>query len=203
MVASVLTVSPEDREARYRGLRMSADEYFELEDDGFLYELIDGVVCMSPSPTPDHQDAATQIAAQIVAHLNEHPVGKVFVELDVKLGKGPTGGDLVYRPDVVFIRTEKVARNRKRIVEPPDLVVEIVSGTSRRYDNETKKSDYERCGVLEYWVIDPQKRTMQFFVLKDGRYLPASPQGELYNSEAVSGFVLDIARLKRSFSEPE
>ena len=158
---------------------------------------------MSPSPTPDHQDAATQISAQIVAFLNDHPVGKVFVELDVNLGQGPTGGDIVYRPDVVFIRTEKVARNRKRIDEPPDLAVEVISETSRRYDNETKKGDYERSGVSEYWVIDPKRGTMSFFRLRNGRYELIQPQGDKFTSEAVPGFVLDLARVRRTFPEPE
>jgi len=203
MVASVLIASPEGREARYRGLRMTADEYFALEDDGFLYELVDGVVCMSPSPTPDHQDAATQITVQIGGYLEKNPVGKVFIELDAHLGPGPTGGDIVYRPDVVFIRTEKVARNRKRIDEPPDLAVEIVSDTSRRYDNETKKGDYERSGVMEYWIIDPHRGTMSFYRLRDGRYELIQPKGDNFTSEAVPGFMLDLARVRRTFPEPE
>ena len=44
-----------EREARYHGLRLSADEYFALEDDGCWYEMIDGVVCMTPSPARNHQ----------------------------------------------------------------------------------------------------------------------------------------------------
>ncbi len=203
MSASVLIEAPKGSEARYRGLRMSANEYFALEDDGFLYELVDGVVCMSPSPTPEHQDAATQIAVQIGSYLDKNPVGKVFVELDVNLGRGPTGGDIVYRPDVVFIRTEKVARNRKRIDEPPDLAVEIISDTSRRYDTETKKGDYERAGVMEYWIIDPQRGTMSFFRLQSGRYESIPQQGDKFTSEAIPGLVLDLSRVKRTFPEPE
>lgn len=203
MFASVVIEAPKGTEARYRGLRMTADEYFALEDDGFLYELVDGVVCMSPSPTPEHQDAATQISAQIATFLNDHLVGKVFVELDVNLGQGPTGGDIVYRPDVVFIRAEKVARNRKRIDEPPDLAVEIVSDTSRRYDNETKKGDYERAGVMEYWVIDPNRGTMSFYRLRDGRYELVQPKGDAFASEAIPGFSLDLSRVRRTFPELE
>lgn len=203
MAASVLIEAPKGSEARYRGLRMTADEYFALEEDGFRYELVDGVVCMFPSLTPIHQEVAIHTAAQISGYLEKSRVGKVFVGLDVNLGPGPTGRDIVYRPDVVFIRTEKVARNRKRIDEPPDLAVEIVSDASRRYDNETKKGDYERAGVMEYWVIDPNRGAMDFYRLRDGRYHLIPPKGDSFESEAITGFALDLSRVRRIFPEPE
>jgi len=192
-------VCPASREVRYRGLRMTAEEYLQLEDDGFRYELIDGVICMSPSPTAVHQKVATRIAAQIVAYLEKHPVGEVFVEVDVNLGSGPRGGDLVYRPDVVFVRAERAAAMRERIVGPPDLVVEVVSNTSRRYDHETKKNDYERCGVGEYWLIDPEQDTMVFYRLQGGRYVEVTPQGNTIASEAIPGFTLDLNRVRKTF----
>ena len=189
------------REALYRGLRMTADEYFRLEDDGFRYELIDGIVCMSPSPTPTHQHVATQIKLLIAKYLDQHPVGVVLGEVDVYLESGRERGDLVYRPDIVFLRTDRMLRNRERIVEPPDLVVEIISNSSRRYDLETKKSDYERCGVREYWVIDPDRNTMTFYRLDSGRYVEVAPEGSSLTSQAVPGFVLDLDRVRRAFEE--
>ncbi|MBI4579614.1 MAG: Uma2 family endonuclease, partial [Planctomycetes bacterium] len=149
-------------EARYHGLRMTADEYLRLPDDGRWYELIDGVVCMSPSPTPAHQKVAARLVGQISAWLDRHPIGEVFVEVDVQLGVGPRGGDLVYRPDVVFVRGDAAGAITDRISGPPHLVVEIISPSSRRFDHETKKGDYERCGVEEYWIIDPERREMTF-----------------------------------------
>jgi Uma2 family endonuclease len=195
----VVPTIPFPKAASYAGLRMSAEEYFSLEEDACRYELIDGVVCMSPSPTPRHQKVAAFIVHQIAAHLDEHPLGEVFVEVDVHLGRGPKGGDLVYRPDVVFIRAERVAANIDRIVEPPDLVVEIVSDTSRRYDHETKKSDYERCGVAEYWIIDPAREAATFYRLESGQYIEVKTEGDRFHSTALAGLTLDLARLRRSF----
>ena len=197
MLTSVVDFA--NKEALYRGLRVSADEYFRLEEDGFRYELVDGVVCMSPSPTPVHQKVVTRIAAQIVAYLEVHPVGEVFVEVDVHLGAGPRGGDLVYRPDVIFLRTERVAQNQERIVGAPDLVVEVVSNTSRRYDNETKRSDYQRCGVSEYWLIDPDRESMTFLSLEGNHYVEMSTEGDTLKSRALSGFTLNLARVRKSF----
>ena len=64
--------------ARFRGLRMTADEFLQIPDDGYNYELIDGVVMMSPSPTPQHQRIAMEIAIQLGIYLRDHPVGAVL-----------------------------------------------------------------------------------------------------------------------------
>lgn len=183
-------------EPRYRGLRLSADEYFQLDDDGFRYELVDGVVCMSPSPTPAHQAIVLEIGAQIRNHLQQHPLGKVYVELDVQLR-----ADLVYRPDVIFLQAERAQQCRERVVGPPDLIVEVVSPDSKRYDAETKRGDYERCGVAEYWMIDPQRDSMVFLRLQGERYVEIKPTGNRLASEAVPGFTLDIERLRKAFSK--
>jgi len=178
---------------------MTAEEYAALPECEGWYELIDGVVCMSPSPLPLHQKVAARITGQITAYLDAHPVGEVFVEVDVFLSEGPRGGDLVYRPDIVFVRNERLPRGLDRITGAPDLVVEIVSDTSRRYDHETKKGDYERCGVAEYWLIDPYRKEMKFYHLKQDRYLVMAPRGDSLPSDAIPGFSLDLNRVRRTF----
>lgn len=187
------------REARYYGLRMTAKEYFDLEDDGFLYELVDGVVCMSPSPSPVHQALMAEITTQLGIHLRSAPVGRVFPEVDVHLGRASSGADLVYRPDIVFVRTEQLSEIGDHISGPPDMVAEIVSSGSRRYDTETKKNDYERCGVREYWLIDPEREVMTFYRLRDGKFAEVAPSDDLLNSEVVPGFALDLARVREAF----
>lgn len=194
-------VEPQSHSISYHGLRMTAEEYLALGPTEQWYELIDGLVHMSPSPTPRHQRVAARIAGEISEYLSHHPVGEVFVEVDVSLGRGPLGGDLVYRPDIVFLRAERAARNMDRITEPPDLVVEIVSPLSRRFDHETKKADYERAGVREYWIIDPEERTTTFYRLEAGRYVQVQPVGQRLASLAIPGFQLDLVRV-RSLLEP-
>lgn len=191
------TTSLERCGARYRGLRMSADEYFQLEDDGFRYELIDGVVFMSPSPTPRHQDVTLQLLMEIGSWLRDHPIGKVLSEVDVHLGSGPRGGDLVYRPDGLFLRRDPAEPWPPRIVGAPQLVIEVVSESSRRMDHETKKDDYERHGVEEYWIIDPELREMTFYRLQEGRFVKVAPEGGKLASGAIPGFVLDVAWLEK------
>ncbi|MBK8269623.1 MAG: Uma2 family endonuclease [Planctomycetes bacterium] len=154
--------STSESEAEYVGARMTVDAFLDIPDGGHFYELVDGVVIMSPSPTPKHQRVAMRIAYLIGDYLEKNPVGELFAEIDVHLGKGPQGGDLVYRPELVFIRSERMAGMEERIIGAPDMVLEVISRGSRRIDTGTKKDDFERFGVREYWLADPAHKTIVF-----------------------------------------
>jgi Uma2 family endonuclease len=173
---------------------MRADEYLQIEDGDRRYELVDGVVVRSPSPTPRHQAVLFELIAQIGAFLKANPIGIALPEVDVRLA-----GDLVYRPDLVFFRAERVERGWQRIDKAPDLVVEIVSPDYRSYDRETKKSDYERFGVGEYWLIDPDRDELAFFVLEGGQYVGVRVSGERFDSRVIRGFTLDLAAVRTTF----
>lgn len=182
------------RHPRYAGLRMSADKYRALEDDGFRYELINGVVILSPSPTPRHQSVLFEVSTQLGVFLHAHAIGRAYPETDVRLDD-----DLVYRPDIVFLRAERVRDNWECISAAPDLMVEIISPEYRAFDTETKKSDYERFGVAEYWLIDPDRDEMKFYRLEAGKYREVGVEGEHFSSEVIVGFQLDLSALRRSF----
>jgi Uma2 family endonuclease len=178
----------------YAGLRMTAEDYFRLPDDRYRYELLDGVITLSPSPSPKQQRVMVKIVKQLEAFAELHPVGNVYAELEIKLEE-----KIVYRPEIVFIRAERVLENWDRIRTAPDLVVEILSPESRRYDRETKRGDYERFGVREYWMIDPDDETFTFLRLEGGKYVEVAPEADRFASQAVPGFVLDLAAVRRSF----
>lgn len=183
----------------YRGLRLTADEYFALPNDGGRYELIDGVVQMSPSPNLQHQDVVAEFFRQLSAHVYAHKLGKSWVETDAHLGPSPRGGDLVYRPDLMFIRAERARALRQRVQIPPDLVVEVVLPDSGHLDYSTKREDYERAGVGEYWIIDPYALAMTFLRLKDGRFVEAPSGPDFYESETVTGLRLELAPIRALF----
>jgi Uma2 family endonuclease len=185
--------------AQFCGLRMTADEFLGIPDDGYNYELIDGVVVMSPSPKPVHQRVAMEIASQITWFLRDHPVGEALPEIDVHIGQGPNGGDLVYKPEVIFVRAERLPQMHDKIFGAPDLVVEVISRGSRLYDSETKRNDYERFGVGEYWLIDPQRKSMTFLRHDGEKFIEVAPDGDHFASQAVPGFVLDLARIREKF----
>lgn len=196
----VVKLSDDERgEAQFLGLRMAADEFLSLPDDGFNYELLDGVVVMSPNPTPPHQRVAGEIFSQIKWYLRDHPVGEVFFEIDVHLGRGARGGDLVYRPEVIFVSAARLPEMTEKISGAPELVVEVISRGSRRLDTQTKRGDYERSGVEEYWLVDPQRRALTFLRRAGGKFVEAQPDGDTLASSAIAGFELDLKPVRAAF----
>ncbi|MBP9025949.1 MAG: Uma2 family endonuclease, partial [Phycisphaerae bacterium] len=142
----------------YRGLRMTADEFLALPESKCHYELINGIVTMSPSPSMRHQQIVREILVQLATFLRGRGLGHAVHDVDVRFA-----ADLVYRPDVIYLSAEKFARCSTRVTEIPDLVVEVISPDSRRYDHETKKHDYERYGVQEYWLVDADERSFTLY----------------------------------------
>ncbi|WP_279233425.1 Uma2 family endonuclease [Desulfofundulus thermobenzoicus] len=80
----------------------------------------------------------------------------------------------------------------RRINGAPDLVVEILSPATAYYDLRKKFKVYERCGVKEYWIVDPEEKSVQVFLLKEGRFVldqEAERTGEI-PSRVLSGFAI-------------
>jgi Uma2 family endonuclease len=184
-----------ESEPLYSGMRLTSDEYLALPDDGFRYELIDGVVVMSPTPKPDHQDAVAAIEFQIRLFLREHPIGRLYEDIDVRFD-----AQTLYAPDLLFIAAGRLPRRPTRIDVVPDLIVEVISPSSERRDLTTKMADYQRCGVKEYWVIDAARHSMRFFRLQRGKLTAVRVSGTRFRSRAIPGFVLNLAELKRELN---
>lgn len=180
---------------RYAGLRLSADEYLDLPDDGFKYQVINGVVVMSPSPAPRHQGIKVELGAQLRNFLKAHPIARVFPDLDVRFA-----ADLVYRPDLVVVRNERLPKPLRRIDVVPDLIVEILSPGSEAMDERTKLADYQKFGVKEYWIVEPGE-PISIRVLRHiaGGFVEA-PVGTI-DSVVLPGFRLDMDALRQAVSE--
>ena len=131
------------------GLRMTAEEFFALGETDRC-ELVDGVVLMSPSPTPRHQLVFYLLLRQIGVWLDTEIAGAVFPDTDIWFDESH-----VYRPDIAVYRAGRVAPVPVRLNVPPDLIIEVLSPGSKMMDLITKREDYERFGVGEYWVVDP------------------------------------------------
>jgi Uma2 family endonuclease len=187
------------RRSGYAGLRLTADEYFSLPDDGNHYELIDGVVTMSPSPSADHQRASQEIFLQLAGFVRERNLGEVFYEIDVHFGKSPEGRDIVYRPDVICFLGDASREFGGRLRIIPDITVEVVSDESSNRDMETKRLDYERFGVREYWLIDPIEERVTFCRLLSGKFVEATAGASHFESAVLPGFRLDLAPIRATF----
>jgi Uma2 family endonuclease len=141
-------------------------DYAAIPDDGKRYEVVKGVLYMSPSAIPPHQDISLEIAAYLRQFVKLTGRGLIFAEMDVEL----TPGD-VLRPDVLVVLKEHYSRiGSSHIIGAPDLVVEILSPSTMSSDFHEKRDAYERAQVPEYWIVSPGERVVQLFVLEKGLY---------------------------------
>lgn len=132
------------------------------------YEIIGGEKIMSPAPTLDHSNIIFKLSYVIGGYLMEHKSGYVFTDnVDVHLSDGS-----LYKPDlcVVLKSNEKILAGRKAIFGAPDMVVEVLSYSTRKKDLTIKKDTYEAHGVREYWIIDPWAKIIDVYLLRDGKY---------------------------------
>jgi Uma2 family endonuclease len=116
-------------------------------DDGHRYELLDGVLIVTPAPSMRHQDAVLSLAVLLQ---NACPRGLYVLTapLDVDLAE-----DTLLQPDVLVFHRDQA--NPRGVVGAPLLAVEVLSPSTRRLDLLTKRSRYEAAGTRSYWVVDP------------------------------------------------
>ena len=151
-------------------LKLSYQDYILFPSDGKRHEIVDGEHHMAPSPEIRHQEISRNLALIIASYLRENKLGKLlYAPCDVVL----SNWDIVV-PDLIFIakENEKIV-TKKNIRGVPDLVVEIISPASKRYDLVMKRKLYERFGVKEYWIFDPEKERVEVYTLSesDRRFL--------------------------------
>ncbi len=146
------------------------NHYAALPDDGHRYEVVDGVLYMSPSPNDFHQNVSIWLSHYLVVHVMVPGLGKVrAAPFDVELAP-----DIVVQPDLIVVLNANLAKiTRSHIVGAPDLVVEVLSPGTAKHDRHAKQSAYARSGVAEYWIVDPVKATIEVLFLQDEAYQSA------------------------------
>lgn len=155
------------------------------------YELYDGQPLMLASPSRIHQEISMELSTQLHTYLRGKRCKVYSAPFDVRLfeekGALPENVDTVVQPDIMVVcDPEKV--DRRGIRGAPDLIIEILSDSTRRVDRLTKYNLYQRAGVLEYWIVDPAAKVVLVHTLEEGSY--HSPAA--YNASAkVSVSVLE------------
>ena len=98
----------------------------------------------------------------------------------------------IVQPDLLIVlRARTSILTHAKVLGVPDLLVEILSPSSIGYDRKTKKQLYERCGVPEYWIVDPWEHTLEQFVLRQGKY-ESRTVTEAVQPEFISGVVINL-----------
>ncbi|MCD9023209.1 Uma2 family endonuclease [Cohnella silvisoli] len=159
---------PEEFKVKEGGL--TYDDYAALDDDQ-RYELVDGrLELMSPGPNTLHQLISFEMA-HLIANTCESEYIVMTAPLDVILSPRE-----VRQPDLILVRRSRLHILTRRGVEgPPDLVVEILSPSTRKRDKIEKAYKYALFGIKEYWLVDPDNGVLEQNMLgDDGRYVLAN-----------------------------
>ena len=165
-------------------------DYLETSDDE-RYELLHGELVMAPAPREIHQSILGRLHIDMGVFLDEHNLGYIyFSPFDVVLSD-----ENVVQPDLLFISNE-----RAHIITPeniqgaPDLVVEILSPATAERDRNVKFELYAEHGVHEYWIVDPDARTITVFLLDEGAFeeVDTYSEGETLTSPMLTGFTFKL-----------
>lgn len=173
--------------------RLTFTDLQDLPDDGNRYELLEGELIVSPAPTPRHQ--------RVVVN------GTVFLRQAEDLGLGVVYVAPIYvvfdehhttEPDLLFIRHDNVSIVQEDAIHGiPDLVVEVLSPSSRRRDLRAKLQLYARFGVPHYWIADPDARTVQPYALTTQGYeaLPLLQADDTLSCPLFPGITIRVGDL--------
>jgi Uma2 family endonuclease len=144
-------------------------EVFKSLPEGTLAEVIDNALYMSPAPTPSHQKIALNLATEMNSLAKGGKLGEVyFSPIDVYLDETSNA----VQPDILFFFKEsRIKTSTKGLHGSPDLIIEILSPSNSRHDQVIKKNLYEKFGVQEYWIVDPEKRTAVGYTLNEKNYV--------------------------------
>ncbi len=173
--------------------------YADLLDwpDDVRYELYDGFPVALASPSRRHQSISGELFGQLRDFLKGKPCRVYAAPLDVRPFESsadtPADVHTVLQPDLMVV-CDRDKLDDRGVCGAPDLVIEIMSKSTKLYDKQIKHGLYEAAGVREYWVVDPDRQTVQVYTLHDGKY----QTGNAYASAAsapvgvLPGCVIDL-----------
>lgn len=175
-------------------VKLTYDDFVQFPDDGKRHELIDGEHYVTAAPNTKHQRVVTDFTGMLWAFVRSRQLGQVFVApFDVVFSDVD-----VVEPDLLFIskaRQDDVL-TAAHVRGAPDLVVEVGSPSTRKVDETTKRRLYERYGVAEYWVVDPELDEIKVYRRAGDRFermaLLSAEQRDVLTSPLFPGLELPL-----------
>lgn len=164
---------------------------YALLPEGAPYQLIGGKLIMTPAPAIYHQIVSMRLVESILKFNAQRNVGIVlYAPVDVYLEEKET-----YQPDIIFIAKDRLhIIGTARVNGAPDLVAEILSPSTAYYDLRGKFRAYAKYGVREYWIVDPDDKSVEIYEGKEGRFEQTrrvEGEGKAF-SGVLEGFVVEI-----------
>ncbi len=179
--------------------RLTFEDYLKMPEVKGRYEIVDGVMRMTPAPNIEHQWIVGRLFKILDRFVEERRLGVVLMApVDVVISRQPLR---TRQPDVLFLSRERGGkpeaaefRSLPFLEVGPDLVVEVLSPSETRADIEEKIADYCQLGVRECWVVSPEARTVEILRLSKERpeRVGIFGRGERAKSEALPEFEIEV-----------
>ena len=190
----IIQVTQDETSERMTRYKATIEEFWALPESLQHIEYIKGEIIVAPTPTVTHQAILRNLSFALHEFVKRTSSGSIFFSpLDVVLPSGD-----VVQPDTFFLTKAEMeqVRGAKRVHGAPSLLVEILSPGSIKHDAITKRNLYEQNGVREYWIVDPEAKTIAQLVLKENRYeLIELSEDEIMRSTVLEGFEMSIEAL--------
>jgi Uma2 family endonuclease len=166
--------------------KLTYEDYLLLPDDGQRHEIIDGEHYVNPAPSSRHQETVMNLILILAVYVRKNRLGRVYVApYDVVLSTVD-----VLQPDVMFISNEREELITKANLQgAPNLVIEVLSPSTRIVDATLKLQRYDRFGVDEYWLIDPDDQSVTIYRRRDAR-LEREESGDIIQSPILPGLAI-------------
>jgi Uma2 family endonuclease len=182
------------------GVKLTYDDFVQFPDDGMRHELIDGEHYVTPSPNTKHQTLSINLTVLIGSWLERNPIGQLFhAPFDVVFSNFD-----VVEPDLLYLSNARAADalTPQHVRGVPELVIEIASPGTRKRDETVKRRLYERAGVSEYWVVDPEIDTVRVYRLEGEAFARvielAADAGDIVTSALLPGLEIPLSRVFRA-----
>lgn len=182
------------------GVKLTYDDFVLFPDDGKRHELIDGEHYVTPSPNTRHQKVSINLIVLIGSWLERHPIGQLFhAPFDVVFSNFD-----VVEPDLLYLSNARAAEalTPQHVRGVPELVIEIGSPGTRKRDETIKRRLYERAGVSEYWVVDPEIGAIRVYRREGDAFARvgelSAGAGDVLATPLLPGLDIPLARVFKS-----
>jgi len=172
-----------------KAVKLTYKDYLQYPDDGKRHEIINGDHYMTPSPNSYHQYYSKKIVFQMENHLINTEQGVVFY---APLGVILSDNDII-QPDIIFVSYNNIQIIKEPgIFGSPDLVIEILSQSTRSRDKGLKMDIYAKYSIPEYWIVDSEEKIIFLYRLDGNKYKREQVSDKTLSTISIPGFVLDL-----------
>lgn len=169
------------------------EDYAKLPE-GAPYQLIGEELIITPAPMPYHQIVWRKIVSLLTQYVEKNNLGEIlYSPIDVYFTE-----EDVFQPDIIFISKERLnIIGETKIEGAPDLIIEILSPSTAYYDLGRKYEIYEKSGVKEYWIVHPERKSIEIYQNESGQFklVQTAKETGTINSPFLKGLELNLEKI--------